>query len=141
MRSNCDVMSTCLTQATQCEVNSAECSFNVFLTSCVSGRRGAFVPRGAGEVSDLRRVQKQTARFPPNHPETVCDVGDQLQCPVGGRGTHTNTHTVTHKTHTHTHCNTPTHTHTHCNTHTVSCATVAVLNSLCVLIGPSGCPP
>lgn len=86
------IIQTCGNQAGT--TNTLQLSFNILLTVSLSllGRRGAFVSRWAGKVSDVWRVQEQTPRFPPDHAETVRHLGDQLQCSMGGWGTQTQKH-------------------------------------------------
>lgn len=86
-----EAQETC--RRTQIVLQVLQSSFKIFLS--LSGRRGAFVSRWAGKVSDLRWIQEQTPRFPPNHAEAVSNISDQLQRPVGGWGTQTNTHKYT----------------------------------------------
>lgn len=51
-----------------------------------SGRRGAAVSRGAREVSDGRRVQKESVRVSTYYRPYDCYVRHQLQSIVGSRG-------------------------------------------------------
>lgn len=53
------------------------------LMCLLAGRCGEALPRRAGEVSDLRRLQEKAACLPPYHTTTVCHLCHQLQGSLG----------------------------------------------------------